>query len=365
MDIDWQIKLIIIVSLFVASAFFSGSEIALFSLNKKNLKDEISANPIIGRYLSQLLHYPRRLLVTILIGNTIVNVAASIIAVSLALDIAKYYSISNELALTFQIVLLTVLIVIFGELIPKVWASKEPLKFSKMCAVPLYFMSTVLYPVSEFITEIIKISVSKLRIEKFNKAMKPEELAELAKLSHEKGTIIEEEQGLIHSIVSFGTVTVHEVMTPRVDMVSVSDDLNIHELLEIINKSGHSRIPLFRKDLDDIIGIVYAKDLLTYIKKGVSHNEFSLTSISRKSMFVPKTKMISNLLQEFQEKKMHIAVVVDEYGGTAGVVTLEDILEEIIGEIRDEFDKEENTISKLSSANGRYSPAEISGSIST
>jgi len=348
LDIDWQIKLIIIVSLFVASAFFSGSEIALFSLNKKNLKDEISANPIIGRYLSQLLHYPRRLLVTILIGNTIVNVAASIIAVSLALDIAKYYSISNELALTFQIVLLTVLIVIFGELIPKVWASKEPLKFSKMCAVPLYFMSTVLYPVSEFITEIIKISVSKLRIEKFNKAMKPEELAELAKLSHEKGTIIEEEQGLIHSIVSFGTVTVHEVMTPRVDMVSVSDDLNIHELLEIINKSGHSRIPLFRKDLDDIIGIVYAKDLLTYIKKGVSHNEFSLTSISRKSMFVPKTKMISNLLQEFQEKKMHIAVVVDEYGGTAGVVTLEDILEEIIGEIRDEFDKEENTISKLS-----------------
>jgi len=348
LDIDWQIKLIIIVSLFVASAFFSGSEIALFSLNKKNLKDEISANPIIGRYLSQLLHYPRRLLVTILIGNTIVNVAASIIAVSLALDIAKYYSISNELALTFQIVLLTVLIVIFGELIPKVWASKEPLKFSKMCAVPLYFMSTVLYPVSEFITEIIKISVSKLRIEKFNKAMKPEELAELAKLSHEKGTIIEEEQGLIHSIVSFGTVTVHEVMTPRVDMVSVSDDLNIHELLEIINKSGHSRIPLFRKDLDDIIGIVYAKDLLTYIKKGVSHNEFSLTSIARKSMFVPKTKMISNLLQEFQEKKMHIAVVVDEYGGTAGVVTLEDILEEIIGEIRDEFDKEENTISKLS-----------------
>ena len=247
MDIDWQIKIITIFILFVCSAFFSGSEIALFSLNRKNIKNDLSANHMIGRYLFQLLQFPRRLLVTILIGNTIVNVAASIIAVSLALEFARYYSISTEIALTVQIILLTLFIVIFGELIPKVWASKNPFRFAKICAVPLYLMSTVLYPVSEIITEAIRLSVSKLKFDKTKMAMNPDELSELAKLSREKGTIVEEEQGLIHSIVNFRFVFVQEVMTPRVDIVAVSDDSNLAELLEIINSSGHSRLPLYHR----------------------------------------------------------------------------------------------------------------------
>ena len=348
MDVDWQIKIIIILILFVGSAFFSGSEIALFSLNRKNIKNDLSANHMIGRHLFQLLQFPRRLLVTILIGNTIVNVAASIIAVSLALEFAAYYSISTEIALTAQIILLTLLIVIFGELIPKVWASKNPFRFAKICAVPLYLMSTILYPISEIITEAIRVSVSKLKFDKTKMAMKPDELSELAKLSRERGTIVEEEQGLIHSIVNFRSVFVQEVMTPRVDIVAVSDDSNLRELLEIINSTGHSRLPLYHNDLDNITGVVYAKDLLPFIKDMEKQKTFSVKNIARKVLFVPRTKMISDLMRVFQEKKMHIAVVVDEYGGTAGVITLEDILEEIIGEIRDEFDKEESPVVKVS-----------------
>ena len=337
MDVDWQIKIITILILFVGSAFFSGSEIALFSLNRKNIKNDLSANHMIGRYLFQLLQFPRRLLVTILIGNTIVNVAASIIAVSLALEFARYYSISTEIALTLQIILLTLFIVIFGELIPKVWASKNPFRFAKICVVPLYLMSTVLYPVSEIITEAIRLSVSKLKFDKTKMAMNPDELSELAKLSRERGTIIEEEQGLIHSIVNFRFVFVQEVMTPRVDIVAVSDDSNLAELLGIINSTGHSRLPLYHNDLDNITGVVYAKDLLPFIKDKEKQKVFSLNNIARKILFVPETKMISDLMRVFQDKKMHIAVVVDE-----------DILEEIIGEIRDEFDKEESPVIKIS-----------------
>lgn len=312
------------------------------------IKNNLPANPMISRYLLILLQYPRRLLVTILIGNTVVNVAASIIAVSITLDFASQVNISTELALTVQIIILTLLIVIFGELIPKVWASNSPLSFAKMCTLPLYFLSTILYPISEFLTETIKISVSKMNLESGNSAMKPEELAELATLSQQRGTIIEEEQGLIHGIVSFRSVMVLEVMTPRVDVISVSDDTGFDELLNIINTSGHSRLPLYSENLDNIIGVIYSKDLLPYIKDAENRSTFTLKSIARKILFVPKTKLINDLMHEFQEKKMHIAIVVDEYGGTAGVISLEDILEEIIGEIRDEFDKEENPVVKVS-----------------
>jgi putative hemolysin len=193
--------------------------------------------------------------------------------------------------------------------------------------------------------------------------MKPDELSELAKLSHERGTIVEEEQGLIHSIVNFRSVSVQEVMTPRVDIVAIPDDSGITELLAIINSSGHSRLPLYHNDLDNIIGVLYAKDLLPFLKDKEKQRIFSVNSLARKILFVPRTKMINDLMYIFQEKKMHIAVVVDEYGGTAGVITLEDILEEIIGEIRDEYDKEENPIVKISETSflvlGKYSINEL------
>jgi gliding motility-associated protein GldE len=307
----------------------------------------VNKNPLIERYLHQLLDNPRRLLVTILVGNTVVNVAASIIAVSLALDYSAVSAISINILLTIQIIILTILILIFGELLPKVWASRKPLSFAKIVAVPLYWVSVFIYPITETLTEFIRLSISKLKIDKSKSAILPEEIAELANLSHERGALIEEEHGLINSIVSFKSVHVHEVMTPRVDMACVSIDSNFDDVLDIITSSGHSRIPLYENDLDKILGIIYAKDLLPYIRNLEYRKTFLLPSIARKVLFVPRSKMINDLMQEFQEKKMHLAIVVDEYGGTAGLITMEDVLEEVLGEIRDEYDKEEKLITKI------------------
>ncbi|MEO8399207.1 MAG: hemolysin family protein [Ignavibacteriaceae bacterium] len=351
MDVDWQYKLIILLILFAISAFFSGSEVALFSINKKKVKKLFSSNPLIERYISYLIESPRRLLVTILIGNTIVNVAASIIGVAIALDISKASNISEDLALTLQIIVLTILIVLFGELTPKVWASKNITAFSKIVSVPLYWVSVLLYPLAETITELIKLSVSKLKFDRSKSAILPEELTELANLSHERGTIEEDEHELIQSIVSFRSVAVHEVMTARVDIVSLSASTDFNEVQEIIKSTGHSRIPLYKESLDEVIGIIYAKDILPYIRSKKLQDQLSLAKIARKAMFIPKSKMINDLMYEFQEKKTHIAIVVDEYGGTAGLITLEDILEEIVGEIRDEYDKEENLITKIDENN--------------
>lgn len=347
MDISWYYNLLLLFILFLLSAFFSGSEVALFSLNRNKLKNSLSGNPIIERYLIRLLDFPRRLLVTILLGNTFVNVAASIVAVALTLQLADYYKISNDLALTIQIILLTILIVLIGELIPKVWASKNSLSFAKFVSIPLYWTSVVLFPISESFTELIKYLVSKLKYDKTKLVISHEEISELASLGQERGTIEEDESSLIQSIVTFKDVSVYEIMTPRVDIISISVDASFDKVIKIITSSGHSRIPLYKNNLDEIIGIIYAKDILPFLQKKELRNKLYLPKIARKAMFVPTTKKIDDLLHEFQEKKMHIAVVVDEYGGTAGLISLEDILEEIIGEIRDEYDKEENPINKL------------------
>ncbi len=351
MDTDWQLKLIILLILFLLSAFFSGSEIALFSLNRNKIKDILKDHPILSGYMQNLLQYPRRLLVTILIGNTIVNVAVAIASVSLVLDNAQSIGISQSLALTLQIIVITILIVIFGELIPKVWAAKNPISFSKAIVFPIYWISVFLYPVSEIISEIINFIITKVRYDKTKSAITPEDISNLAVMSREAGSIIKREEGLIQGIVSFKSVQVHEVMTPRVDITAVSLDTDFDDILKIITSSGHSRLPLYNEDIDNIVGLIYAKDLLPYIKNENLRDEFSLKKLARKAMFIPETKMISELMREFQEKKMHLAIVVDEYGGTSGVITLEDILEEIIGEIRDEYDKEENPITKIDDNN--------------
>ena len=303
MHIFWHYKLIILFIFIFCSAFFSGSEVALFSLDKKRLKVIVDSNPLIERYLEQLLEHPRRLLVVILLGNTVINVASSIIAVSLALDFAAFSSYPVKLILTIQIVLLTAIILIFGELVPKLWASRKPVSFAKTVAIPLYWINVLVFPVTESLSEFIKLSVSRIKFNKFKTAILPEEISELANLSHERGALIEEEHGLISNIVSFKSVHVHEVMTPRVDMTCASIDLNFNEVLNIITESGHSRIPLFENDLDKILGVIYAKDLLPYLRNKDMGKNFSLSSIVRKVFFVPGMKMINDLMREFQEKK--------------------------------------------------------------
>ncbi len=344
MEVEWFVKLFIILILLLGSAFFSGSEVALFSLDKKKLDSNFNRSGIIYRYLINLISYPRRLLVTILIGNTIVNVAASIVAVSIAIDLSNLFNISLDLLLTFQILIITILILLFGELFPKMIASKNPVKFAKYIAVPLNFCTIIIYPVAEIIAEILRLSSSSLKFDKSKSAISNEELVELTNIGKEKGAIEEGEHSLISSIVMFAGITVDEVMTPRVDIVAVPVEENYDGIIKTITNSGHSRIPVYKNNLDEIMGIIFAKDLLKFIRVNNSLEKFSLESLMKKPLFVPETKPINELLKEFQEKKVHLAIVVDEYGGTSGLITLEDIIEEVLGDIWDEFDKEEDEI---------------------
>lgn len=347
MDFDWSIKLALIFVLLLSSAFFSGSEVALFSLDRKHLDSGLDKTGITYRYLINLINFPRRLLVTILIGNTLVNVAVSIVAVSLAIDFAEYFNLSLDIILIIQIILITILILLFGELFPKVVASKNPFAFAKAIAVPLNICNIIIYPVAETITEIIKISSSKFTFDKSKSALTKGELIDLANIGKEKGTLEDDEHSLISSLVAFSGLSVNEVMTPRVDIKAVSVNDNFEKIINVITESGHSRIPVFDDNIDEIVGIVFAKDLLVFIKSPDLIRNFSLKSLIKKPLFIPETKLINDLLKEFQAKKVHLAIIVDEYGGTAGLISLEDIIEEVVGDIWDEFDKEENHLIKI------------------
>jgi CBS domain containing-hemolysin-like protein len=348
LEIEWPIKAIILAGLLIVSAFFSGSEVAFFSLKQKKAEDSFQSLKLIARYTLNLITAPRRLLVVILIGNTIANVAASIVAVAIAMEIATINNVSIDLILTIQIILLTIIVLLFSELVPKVFALKHPNLVINIAAVPLYFFSIIIYPIAESLTEFIRFATSRIKLDKSKTAISEKELTELAEISHERGTIEEEEHEIITSIVEFKSVLVGEVMTPRVDIIAVPVDISFDDLIDKITKSGHSRIPVYNDGLDKIVGIIFAKDLIPFLGDRSLTTDDMLTKLSRQVIYVPERKKISDMLHEFQEKKTHMAIVVDEYGGTAGLITLEDIIEEVVGEIWDEYDQEEDPIKILS-----------------
>lgn len=348
MYISWSVDLIIILICILLSALFSASEIAIFSFDKKYLSDYKKEHGFLGKYLDELLSNSKKVLITILLSNTIAAVWASITSVQLTLMFATKYNYPKETAIIIQIILLTILLLIIGEITPKIWANKYQKSALRIVIVPIYSFYILFYPVSFLISTLMNFLSKNISNRKSATALIESEIKELADLSVEKGTIEVDEHELINGIVSFKSVTAREIMTPRVDIAAVSIDSTFEELLNIINESGHSRIPLFEKDLDNIKGIIIAKDLLPFIKDKEKAKNINLIKIAREPIFVPTTKHINDLLHEFQEKKIHLAIVVDEYGGTAGIISLEDILEEIVGEIRDEHDKEENEIIKIS-----------------
>jgi gliding motility-associated protein GldE len=344
---NWSVKIILLIACFLLSAFFSGSEVALFSFDLKKINELKKEHKLIGRYIGILLEEPRRLLVTILFGNTVVNVGASIISVSFALQIAHNYGFPTEVCIIIQIILLAGFLLLFGEVTPKLWAIKYPDRFSIFVAFPIYWISYFLFPITIFLTDFMKFVISKVNLNSVNKPLHGPEITELADLGIEKGTIEKDEHGLIHGIIKFKTVCAREIMTPRVAIEAISADSDFNEVMNIIRESAYSRLPLYENNLDKIIGIIYAKDLLPYLQNPELRNSLSLKSISREVYFIPETKLIDRLLHEFQVKNLHMGIVVDEYGGTAGLVSMEDILEEIVGDIKDEYDVEENNVSKL------------------
>lgn len=346
MNTELVLNLSLLAGCLLFSGIFSGSEVALFSLDPEKVKRK-EKRGFANHYLRILLEYPKRLLVTLLIGNNIVNVAASILGVNLAMIIAAHYDIDKDLALFAEISVLTVSLIFLSELTPKVIARKNPEKFAIIIALPMYLAYSLLYPVAESINELLRLIFKRFKLNNSVSALKNDELRQLAQLGLEKGTIEDNQQRIIDSFVDFRKKTVREIMKPRLDIIALDAEVTFTEVVDAIKKSGYSRLPVYRDDIDEIIGMVYSKDLLPFLKDERKLRAFSLLKVMRKVIFVPESKFISDLLKEFQEKKIHLAIVVDEYGGTSGLVTLEDVLEEVVGEIQDEFDKEVQQIIKV------------------
>ena len=324
-------------ALILLSAFFSGTETAYFNI--KPHRDDVPSK------LKDLLANPRSLLVSILTGNTIINVAIG----SLAAIITYRISPDNPNLILLQVIVVSTVLIIFGEILPKTIAMRSSNKFANSVYYPLRFFIILLYPLTLLLN-----GINKLVLKLVPKEEKPfdteEELEILAELGEEKGSLDEEESDMIRSIIKFDDKTVREIMTPRVDMLSLPSNSSIDDAMDLISKKQFSKIPLYKDNIDEVNGVIYAKDLVPYLIG--SRPNVKLKSISRDVYFVPEQKPIDDLLNDFKEKKISLAIVVDEWGGTSGLVTLEDIVEEVMGEIRDPYDIENSPVSKLN--NGSF-----------
>ena len=348
--VPYLTKSILFILFLVLSAFFSGSETALFSLSKIKLQHLRNNDSPAAKRVLTLLEQPQHLLITVLTGNTLVNVSASTIATLLTADLCHHLNISHNIAIILEIGVMVGLLLILGEITPKFIAIKNAVQFSQRVSGLLIFFSYILLPVTWILVQLSSVLARNLGVKEIGIFFSQDELKTLIEIGKEKGTIEEDEKEMIHSIFEFGQTSVREVMVPRIDMICVETGTRIEELISIINKRGKTRIPLFRGRIDNILGIIHAKDLLPYIspnKGQLTTQPIDLEELARPVQFVPENKKIDDLLHDFQREKIHLAIVVDEYGGTAGLVTLEDIIEEIVGEIQDEYDFEGPLIRKI------------------
>ena len=338
-DIALIVQFAIFCLLLLCSAIISGSEVALFSLSPTEIdelkEDHNSANNLIAK----MVENPKKLLATVLIANNLVNI--SIVLISPELTNFAFGGIKNPILRdVMDIGLVTFVLLLCGEILPKIYANRNNLAFAKRIAYFIYALDTFFSPIS-LPMKSFTVWIQK-RLGKTKSNISVGQLSQALELASEEDTTNEEKK-LLESIVSFGNTETCEVMVPRVDIFALSEDTPFSEVLSEIVKIGYSRIPVYRENLDNITGVIYIKDLLPYIEK----TDFEWTKVMRKAFFVPENKKLDDLLSEFQEKKIHLAVVVDEYGGTCGIITLEDIMEEIVGSINDEFDDDDVTYSKI------------------
>ncbi|NQY27961.1 MAG: gliding motility-associated protein GldE [Flavobacteriaceae bacterium] len=343
------ISIVALVVLLVFSALISGSEVAFFSLNQVQLDTE-SKTFKNQKLVAKLLSNPKRLLATILVANNFINIA-TVLLFAHAFDpyfdkidvVVDLYFFKLSLSFFFKIVLVTFLILLFGEILPKVYASRNNEKFSGFMAKPLLFLKKILVMFSAPMqagTTFLENKLTKTKSE-----ISINQLSQVLELTADETT--DGEQKILDGIVSFGNTDTKQVMRSRVDIFALNSATSFSEVLQLIIKAGYSRIPVYEETLDKIVGMLYVKDLLPYLEK----KDVKWQELIREPFFVPENKKLDDLLKEFQEKKVHLAIVVDEYGGTSGVVTLEDIVEEIIGDINDEFDDESLVYSKLDDHN--------------
>ncbi|HPV56704.1 MAG TPA: gliding motility-associated protein GldE, partial [Tenuifilaceae bacterium] len=335
------LSLLILLLLLVCSALMSGTESAYFSLSPADI-DAVERNTHKSdKYVLKNIEDSEKLLATVLIGNNLVNVAIVILSSFITNSLIDF-SKAPLAGFVFQVVIITFILLLFGEIMPKVLATNKSLKFSRFVAYPIYLMIKVLRPLNSLLIS------STYRIGKRFAPKKNISMDELSDALDITTDGIAEEKKILHGIVNFGNIMVSEIMKPRIDVVAVEDDTPFEDLKKVVVDSGYSRIPVYHTSFDGVKGILYVKDLIPYIDRD---NSFRWQNLIRAPYFVPESKKINALLAEFQVKQIHMAIVVDEYGGKSGIITLEDILEEIVGEISDESDEDIQLYTKIDSLN--------------
>tara|TARA_Y100000385_G_C13076142_1_gene631519 strand:+ start:123 stop:1427 length:1305 start_codon:yes stop_codon:yes gene_type:complete len=340
-----------LIILLIGSALISGAEVALFSLSQKDLDEAKKYKSKSFEIIIELLKKPKKLLASILVANNFINIAIVILFASISNNFYKVIDSELDLAgikinpvFLIEVVLITFLILLFGEILPKVYANRNNLKFSKFMAYPLKFLDIIISPISIPMQKATLLIHKKLGNQKLT--LNVEQLSQALELASDEDTT-QEEQKILKGIVSFGNIDTKQVMRPRIDIFALDEATSYVEIVPEILKNGYSRIPVYKNSIDSVIGVLHVKDLLPHLQK----KQFNWTDLLRTPFFIPENKKLDDLMVEFQEKKNHLAVVVDEYGGTSGIVSLEDIIEEIVGDISDEFDDNDLTYSKLDANN--------------
>lgn len=332
-----------IIILLFFSAIVSGAEVALFSLSQKDLEDSIQENNSKGKIIARLLEKPKKLLATLLVANNFINIGVVILFSFVGKDIFAAIQ-SPVLKFIIEVILVTFLLLLFGEVLPKVYASRNNVKFAQLIAYPISGLDKFLSPISIPMRSVTLFLQNKLGKQKSNFSI--DQLSQALELTSNDETSTEE-QKILEGIVSFGNTDTKQVMSPRIDVFALEITESFEAIYSKIVEKGFSRIPVYRDNIDQIEGVLFVKDLLPYI----TDMTFDWTTLLRDPFFVPENKKLDDLLKDFQSMKSHLAIVVDEYGGTSGLVSLEDVIEEIVGDISDEFDDAPVNFSKIDDRN--------------
>jgi putative hemolysin len=336
----WQVVLLLV--LLLVSGSMSGSETALTALGEWKIHQLREEGHDPQGLFGLLGRQPTRFITTLLIGNNLVNIAATALVTQMSIQLSRQVGFTEAAAVAYATVVMTLLVLVFGEITPKSIAVHNPVAFSRVAIRPVYALSVVLYPIGRAFAWLTAHLLRALRLESSSDPLITEnELRLMLRSAEEHGVIEATEEEMIRGVIDLEETVVREVMTPRVDVVSIAEDATLEQLLALVTEHGYSRLPVFREGIDDIRGIAYARDLLRFLGRSEELGSARVGDLVRPAHYVPETLSILNMMRDMRLRKNHIAIVVDEFGGTAGVVTLEDIIEEITGEIYDETDEDE------------------------
>lgn len=340
-DGDFWLQVIVLGVLLLGSAFFSGSEIGLFRLSRSRRQHLVEQEGSkAAQLLDRLMSNPDRALITILVGNNLVNIAAAAMATALAIQIFERAAVGIATGV------MTLLVLVFGEIIPKAYASRFSSKVSLRASPLLRGLQVLIFPVVWAFEQVTHFVFSMMGAKHGERTFSStEEIRTMIRMGEEEGILEEEEREMLHSVIDFGELMAKEVMVPRTDMVCLPARATVNQAVKVAVDSGFSRLPVFDGTVDNVLGVVFAKDLLAHLAAG--KGDVHVTKVMRQPLFVPESNTLDDVLRELQEKRTHMALVVDEYGGTSGLVTMEDLLEEIVGEIFDEYDLRREAIRVL------------------